>query len=295
MTDVPSAEPPIYEINQPTATPQPFATLRPMRGVFEDDWRAHVTRPRPWPVVLLHGTGQVKGTWQDLGSELREDGWAVFAPDYGNRATSPLSESMDMLIAYIRAVLHTTGAHRAILIGHSQGGLLATLLSLHQPHKVRHVVCLAAPNHGTNLGGVANALTRIPGTKSLMSNFVQSYWGPSGLEQLTGSTMVLANREHDILAPGVGYTCMATRYDQLISPTSSCFLNDGGIGAVKNFYIQDRFPQSVILHEHMATDYRVRALVRETLYNIIEEQFPAEATVAEYNERKNERKRTRSV
>lgn len=286
-----SSRPLITGPDQPTEQPQPYAILRPMRGVFEDDWRAHVTRHRPWPVILLHGTGQAKGIWQDLGTELREDGWAVFAPDFGNRATSPLSESLDMVTAYIRAVRHATGAHRTIIVGHSQGGLLATLLSLHHPHKVRHVVCLAAPNHGTSLGGVANALTRIPGTKSLMSNFVQSYWGPSGLEQLTGSTMVLANNDHDILAPGVSYTCMATRYDQLISPTSSCFLNDGGTGTVENLYVQDRFPQSVILHEHMATDHRVRALVRESLFTLAGETFSAEDAVDEYNERRKSRSR----
>nr|WP_240393999.1 alpha/beta fold hydrolase [Corynebacterium lactis] len=211
--------------------------------------------------------------WEGLGTELRGDGWAVFAPDFGHRATDPLNESIDQLVAYIKAVLASTGGKRAIIVGHSQGGLLATLISLRAAHKIKHVVCLAAPNHGTNLGGIASGLTKIPGTRSLLSNFVQSYWGASGLEQLTGSKMVLDSEEHDVLAPGVTYTCMATKFDQLIKPTQSCFLNDGGKGMVENFYIQDKFPQAVILHEQMAHDWRVRGLTRQALFRLVGVDF----------------------
>lgn len=264
-----------FENTNSSETPQtPYAIHRPLRGVFEDDWRAEVSEKRPWPVILLHGTGQSKGCWQELSTELRSDGWAVFAPDFGHRATGPLKESMEQLSAYIRVVLRSTGGRRAILVGHSQGGLLATLLSLRHPTRIKHVVCLAAPNHGTSLGGIASGLTRIPGTRSLMSNFVQSYWGASGLEQLTGSALVLDANRGDITAPGVSYTCIATKHDQLINPPSSCFLDDGNTGAVRNLYVQDEFPQAIIRHEQMAHDHRVRALVREALLSLAGLHFP---------------------
>jgi len=232
-----------------------------------------VSKSRPWPVILLHGTGQVKGIWETLGGQLREDGWAVFAPDFGHRATDPINQSIDMLVPYIKAVLHATDAKHAVIVGHSQGGLIATLLSLRISKYIKHVVCLAAPNHGTNLGGIASSITKIPGTKSLMSNFVQSYWGVSGLEQLTGSKMVLNSNSHDILGPGVTYTCIATKYDQLISPPQSCFLDDGDTGMVTNLYVQDTFPQAIILHEQMAHDWRPRALTREALFKLVGEDF----------------------
>lgn len=262
----------------------PYATYRTRRGIFEDDWRATVSPQRPWPIVLLHGTGHAKGVWEDLGAELRKDGWAVFAPDYGYRATGPLTESMDQLAAYIRQVLAATGGRRAIIVGHSQGGLLATLLSFHHPQITRHVVCLAAPNHGTSLGGVASGLLKIPGTKSLVNNFVQSYWGQSGLEQLTGSPLLEDIAQRDVTAPGVTYTCLASRTDQLINPPSSCFLDDGGQGTVDNIWVQDRFPQAVVLHEHVATDRRVRALVREQLLLLVNESFTGGAFVADGND-----------
>ncbi|MGV3113321.1 esterase/lipase family protein [Corynebacterium freneyi] len=265
----------------------PYATYRTRRGIFEDDWRATVSPKRPWPIVLIHGTGHAKGVWEDLGAELRKDGWAVFAPDYGYRATGPLTESMDQLAAYIRQVLAATGGRRAIIVGHSQGGLLATLLSFRDPQVTRHVVCLAAPNHGTSLGGVASGLLKIPGTKSLVNNFVQSYWGQSGLEQLTGSPLLEDLAQRDVTAPGVTYTCIASRTDQLINPPSSCFLDDGGQGTVDNIWVQDRFPQAVVLHEHVATDRRVRALVREQLLLLVNESFTGGAFVADGNDGDN--------
>lgn len=255
-------------------TPQaPYATYFARRGIFEDDWRATTSPRRPWPIVLIHGTGHAKGIWEDLGAELRKDGWAVFAPDYGYRATGPLADSVDQLAAYVRQVLVATGGRRAILAGHSQGGLLATLLSFRDPQFTRHVVCLAAPNHGTNLGGAAAGLLRIPGTRTLATSFVQSYWGQSGIEQLTGSPVLEDLASRDLTAPGVTYTCIASRTDQLINPPSSCFLDDGGRGTVENIWVQDRFPQGIVLHENMATDRRVRALVREKLLALVNESF----------------------
>lgn len=268
-------------MTDPSSTSAPYATFRARRGVFEDDWRAKVTPKRPWPVVMIHGTGHAKGVWEDLGGELRKDGWAVFAPDYGYRATGPLSESLDQLTAYIDQVLAATGGRRAILVGHSQGGLLATLLSFRNSHTTRHVVCLAAPNHGTSLGGVAAGLLRIPGTRNLVNNFVQSYWGTSGIEQLTGSPMLESIAQADVTAPGVTYSCIASRTDQLINPPSSCFLDDGGQGTVSNIWIQDLFPQAVVLHEHTATDRRVRAIVREELLKLVNETFAGAAFLAE--------------
>ena len=85
------------------------ARLKP-RGIFEDDWTATLSTQRPWPVILLHGTCDSKGIWQLLGADLREDGWAVFAPDYGTRATGLIPDSAAQVGAYIQAVMHTTGA-----------------------------------------------------------------------------------------------------------------------------------------------------------------------------------------
>lgn len=60
-----------------------------------------------------------------MGNILRRNGWAVFAPDYGHRATQTNPESARQLGADIDTVLAVTGAKKVIVVGHSQGGLLA--------------------------------------------------------------------------------------------------------------------------------------------------------------------------
>ena len=71
----------------------PVSTYLPTRGWFEDDWRARPTPQRPWPVVLLHGTSVSNGDWLELSTQLRKLGWVVFAPAYGQRATSSVPDS----------------------------------------------------------------------------------------------------------------------------------------------------------------------------------------------------------
>ncbi|AVH87392.1 Putative acetyltransferase/hydrolase with alpha/beta hydrolase fold [Corynebacterium camporealensis] len=133
------------------------ARIKP-RGVFEDDWRARPTKRHPWPVILVHGTCDTKGIWYRLGAQLRADGWCVFAPDYGNRATGSIPESAQQLGAYIDTVLATTGAEQAIVVGHSQGGLITRYwMRTHgTADRIHHLVCLGSPNHGTTQGGIAS-------------------------------------------------------------------------------------------------------------------------------------------
>lgn len=256
----------------------PVATWITRRGIFEDDWRAKVTDERPWPVILIHGTGLSKGVWQELGKDLREDGWAVFAPDYGFRATNPVNESLDHVRAYIHAVQKITGAEKVIVCGHSQGGLLSTMLSYSMPADIHHVVCISAPNHGTDILGRSSSILKIPGlpetskhaVESLVHNIAERYFGGAGLDQLAGSETVRTISESKDLAPGVTYTCLASKTDQLINPPSSTFLEDDGSGRVTNMYVQDLYPRAVILHEDMVSDRRVRPIIREQLLALVD-------------------------
>ena len=149
------------------------ARIKP-RGIFEDAWGARPTAQRPWPVILIHGTCDTKGVWQILGNELRQDGWAVFAPDYGRRATQPLAESARELGAYIDAVRAVTGADKVILIGHSQGGLLARHWMRMEggAENVLHLMCISAPNHGTTYGGIASRLIRTPRQEAVLLSLI---------------------------------------------------------------------------------------------------------------------------
>ena len=49
--------------------------------------------PHPRPVVLVHGTAGNRSTnWQTYGPLLKNNGYCVFALDYGDRATGPIEQ-----------------------------------------------------------------------------------------------------------------------------------------------------------------------------------------------------------
>lgn len=248
------------------------------RGLFEDDWSARPTEATPWPVVLVHGTGATTGHWGKLARDLRAHGWAVFAPAYGNRGTDQMQESAKQIGGYIDAVLAVTGAQQVIVIGHSQGGLLVRYwLRAHDcGAKVRHMVSLAAPNHGTTLGGVISPLIKGELTAGLVDAFVRVWFGPAGFQQVIDSPIVEATNEGGDLVEGVTYICIATRSDLTIQPPETCFLHDpdAADGTVHNLWVQDVDPTAVVMHEDMPGDHRVRHLVVAALAAVAEEDLP---------------------
>lgn len=247
------------------------ARLKP-RGIFEDDWTATLSTQRPWPVILLHGTCDSKGIWQLLGADLREDGWAVFAPDYGTRATGLIPDSAAQVGAYIQAVMHTTGAKKVIIMGHSQGGLVARywMRLLGGAKYVKHLVCIGTPNHGTTQGGILSPLVTSRRADSVMQSVIDAYFGPAGAQQIVGSDILdQVNRDGD-LEEGVTYTNIVTRSDAVVVPPESCFLAPDKVkdGTVRNIYVQDFDRRAVVLHHDLPVDKRVRVIARTILRQI---------------------------
>ena len=247
------------------------ARLKP-RGIFEDDWTAKLTPKRPWPVILIHGTCDSKGIWQLLGADLRQDGWAVFAPDYGTRATGLIPESAAQIDAYIQAVMHATGAEKVIVIGHSQGGLVARywMRKLGGAQYVKHLVCMGTPNHGTTQGGILSTLVTNRRADNVMSSIIDAYFGPAGAQQIVGSEILdEVNRDGD-LDEGVMYTNIVTRSDAVVVPPESCFLAPHKVknGTVRNIYVQDFDRRAVVLHHDLPVDKRVRVIARTILRQI---------------------------
>lgn len=244
------------------------ARLRP-RGVFEDRWDATPSPAHPWPVILLHGTTDSKGVWQLLGTELRLDGWTVFAPDYGTRGTEDMTASAAQIGAYITAVLHSTGAEQVIIIGHSQGGLLARywMKRADAAAQVKHLICIGSPNHGTTNGGILSPLLSSRRSEKVLASVVEAYFGTAGTQQIIGSAVFDEVNGAGDLLPGVGYTCIATKSDAVVVPPESCFL-DGDDGQVRNIFIQDFDHYAVVRHDALPTDKRTRAIVRSVLADL---------------------------
>jgi pimeloyl-ACP methyl ester carboxylesterase len=94
--------------------------------------------------VLLHGKNFCGATWAATIAELAKAGYRVIAPDQVGfcASTKPpgYQFSLGQLAANTRALLAAQGVERAVVIGHSMGGMLAARYALAYPEAVERLV-----------------------------------------------------------------------------------------------------------------------------------------------------------
>lgn len=198
------------------------------------------------PVVLLHATAMNQGAnWAYLAPMLANAGYCVFSLTYGQTSWSGNTgglgnkeESARAVSSFVDRVLAATGAEKVDLVGHSQGGAIAQLVT-QIPGRAAHVgtiVGLSASNRGySRVGSITDRLpARAPG---------QSYWGP----------------RH----PSIRYVNLATRYDEISTPYVLTLMPPGP--NITNTVVQDVCPASRIGHVGMAYSPTVGTLVRNAL------------------------------
>lgn len=229
-----------------------------------DDWSARPDADHPRPVVLVHGTfGNAETYWLSTAPILAAAGYSVFRLDYGADPRIPvmhglasMEESAEELAAFVDRVLAATGAEQVDIVGHSQGGMLPRyyLRFLGGAAKVHHLIGLAPNNHGTTGNGIAALMKQYPGTIEL-TNMVT----PALTEQHKGSAFMDKLNEGGDTVEGVRYTVIATKYDEVVTPYSSCWLRGPN---VRNVLLQDLCVAD--LSEHNAMVYSPFAM-REVL------------------------------
>ncbi|MFJ1734302.1 esterase/lipase family protein [Streptomyces sp. NPDC088254] len=217
------------------------ATSASSQGGWNDyDCRPSAARPRP--VVLVHGTfANSVDNWLSLAPYLTHRGYCVFSLDYGQlpgvpffHALGPIDESAGQLSAYVDRVLAATGAAEADIVGHSQGGMMPRyyLKFLGGAAKVNALVGIAPNNHGTTLAGLTHLLPYFPGAEDLLTAAT-----PALAQQIAGSEFMAKLNAGGDTVPGVRYTVIATRYDEVVTPYRTQFLSGAN---VSNVLIQDR-------------------------------------------------------
>ncbi|MET8831168.1 alpha/beta fold hydrolase [Streptomyces sp. NPDC004610] len=231
----------------PTATAQAAA---PSAGW--NDYSCTPSAAHPRPVVLVHGTfGNAVDNWLGLAPYLTRRGYCVFSLDYGQlpgvpffHGLGPIDRSAEQLDAFVDKVLAATGAREVDVVGHSQGGMMPRyyLKFLGGAAEVNALVGIAPDNHGTTLSGLTKLLPYFPGAEDLLSSAT-----PALADQIAGSPFLTRLNAGGDTVPGVDYTVIATRYDQVVTPYRSAFLDGPG---VKNVLLQDLCP--VDLSEHLA-------------------------------------------
>ncbi|MEV6084381.1 esterase/lipase family protein [Streptomyces parvulus] len=233
-----------------TATATAAADARPAAG-----WNDYTCKPsaaHPRPVVLVHGTfGNSVDNWLGLAPYLKNRGYCVFSLDYGQlpgvpffHGLGPVEKSAEQLDAYVDRVLAATGAAEADLVGHSQGGMMPRyyLKFLGGAAEVNALVGIAPSNHGTTLAGLTNLLPYFPGVEDLLNEHT-----PALADQVVGSDVLTKLNAGGDTVPGVRYTVLATKYDEVVTPYRSQYLSGPG---VRNVRLQDLCPLD--LSEHLA-------------------------------------------
>ncbi len=244
------------------------ATLHPGSSPpGSNDWSCRPTTAHPYPVVLVHGTfGNMTDSWQALSPLLANNGYCVFALDYGGspgnqiQATGDIPTSAAQLGAFVDRVLAATGA-----LGHSQGGMMPRwyMKFLGGDQTVHALVGLAPSNHGTTFNGLAPLARAFPGGPSAFGAQCQAceqqFVGSSFLEELNagGDTV-----------PGPVYTVIETKYDNVVTPYTSAFLSGPN---VTNITLQDQCASDLV--DHLGIIYDAIAL-----HDVLNALDPAGAT-----------------
>jgi triacylglycerol lipase len=126
------------------------------------------------PVLLVHGWGmKCWNTWGVMKYRLKKAGYDVYCIDFSNNIGSNVRNARE-LSQKVDEILKRTGKSKVDLVVHSMGGLSARyyIKNLGGASKVRDVVELGSPNHGTYLAYTAFGFSKgaremLPGSKFL--------------------------------------------------------------------------------------------------------------------------------
>jgi triacylglycerol esterase/lipase EstA (alpha/beta hydrolase family) len=230
-----------------------------------NNWSCLPSRAHPRPVVLVHGTLEnMAYNWYTLSSLLSNEGYCVFALNYGQEAarvvgfpgavpaggTGPIPASAAQLAEFVKRVREATHAAKVDIVGHSQGGMMPRwyMRFLGGAASVHALIGLSPSNHGTTVDGLTNLLDLLPGGAGGAT--LGAVCGVACEEQLVGSPfMEQLNAGGDTLR-GVLYTVIETEYDEVVTPFTSAFLTGP---AVTNIDLQQQCPLD--LSEHLATPF----------------------------------------
>ncbi|WP_072689060.1 esterase/lipase family protein [Rhodococcus marinonascens] len=241
-----------------------------------NDWSCRPTEAHPRPVVLTHGTlANMTINWATLSPLLTNNGYCVFALNFGQEfdanyvglpgaskagATGSMEGSASQLADFVERVKSATGAPKVDIVGHSQGGSMPRyyLKNLGGATSVDKLIALAPSNHP----GSSEALGQIPGANEA--------FGTAGFEQSERSDFLNQLNAGGETMPGVSYTVIATRYDEIVAPYTLAFLTGPN---VVNILLQDECPQNLSDHLSLAFD----RLALSHVLNALDPSYPVAA------------------
>ena len=248
-----------------------------------NDWSCVPSAAHPRPVVLVHGLlANQTDSWQTISPLLANRGYCVYSLTYGTNpnATFPgytpgglitMEESAPQLAAFVDRVRAATGSAHVDIVGHSEGSPMPDyyVKFLGGDRVVRHYVGITTLWHGTNLAGLASVdqIGKAFGISSAIEGGVSSFCA-SCPKFLAGSDFLAKLREGGITVPGVAYTSIVTRNDELVSPYTSGIESTPNM---TNLVVQKQCPLDQAEHVSMAAD----PVVAQDVLNALDPKHPA--------------------
>jgi triacylglycerol esterase/lipase EstA (alpha/beta hydrolase family) len=213
---------------------------------------AEETEPVPQdvvgPVLLVPGYGGGQGALRPLADLLTAQGRdATIVPVPGD-GTGDLSETAGALGDAVEAALERTGARSVDIVGYSAGGVVARLwVADDDAGRVRRVVTLGSPHHGTTLADLAGD--------------VAPSQCPIGCTQLgTASELLARLNARDETPAGPTWVSIWTEQDETVTPPDSASLE----GAL-NIPVQSVCPRVRVDHGSLPRNPFVQAIVLREL------------------------------
>lgn len=221
-----------------------------------------LTAAHPVPVVLVHGTWMDRSiSWNVIGPKLAQDGYCVYSLDYGMRGTQKIADSAKELSAFIDQVLAKTGALRVSIVGHSQGGMMPrqVIKSEGGATKIDDLIAIAPSNHGSPPGN--------------LSKYASQYGdSPAAADQDAGSDFLTQlNAGDETPQPDastglrISYTDIATKNDEIVTPSPTSQFLAGSPDEVTNVLLQDKCAADSFEHILLTDDPVVLQWVENAL------------------------------
>jgi triacylglycerol esterase/lipase EstA (alpha/beta hydrolase family) len=215
-----------------------------------NDWDCE-SAEHPQPVVLVHGLAANRTVnWSTMSPFLANRGFCVFALTYGNRAKvdtpayqpgglKRMQDSAERLGRFVDKVREATGARKVDIVGHSEGSLMPNywVKFMGGERYVDDYVGVTPLWDGTDPAGLGS-LDQI-GQALGFSDFTYETLEPfcaSCRQFLTHSKFIAKmNSGGGPAVPGIDYTMILTRNDELVNPYTS-----GIMEGADNFVVQDQ-------------------------------------------------------
>ncbi|NKY89467.1 alpha/beta hydrolase [Nocardia veterana] len=255
-----------------------------------NDFGCRPTRDKPFPIVLAHGAASdAESSFAVLAPALHRAGYCVFAADIGrvrlpllgvNDVAKPawpglgpvstallgnvpygvadISSQTTELAAFVAMVRGVTGAPKVIMVGHSTGGNAIRELVQRHPETVASVVTVGTPYRGSTFSGLPTMYPFYGALGLTGPETAAEVYGPAGAEQVPGTATLHALNADGETRPGIPYTAIASRTDEVITPSETALLSEPRDGN-RNIWVQDGCPDLKVGHAELLSNPRAVA------------------------------------